>query len=85
MSIKSSEAIIFTLGALSAPGPFSIDMYLPGFPAIAADLHSTISHVQLSLTSYFIGICIGQLFFGPIIDRFGRYDCLYHGFAFCHH
>ncbi|MES1215586.1 MAG: multidrug effflux MFS transporter [Bacteroidota bacterium] len=79
MSIKNRGAIIFTLGALSALGPFSIDMYLPGFPAIAADLHSTIPHVQLSLTSYFIGICVGQLFFGPIIDRFGRKKPLYIG------
>ena len=79
MSIKNRGAVIFTLGALSALGPFSIDMYLPGFPAIAADLHSTIPHVQLSLTSYFIGICMGQLFFGPIIDRFGRKKPLYTG------
>ena len=79
MSTKNRGAIIFTLGTLSALGPFSIDMYLPGFPAIAADLHSTISYVQLSLTSYFIGICIGQLIFGPIIDRFGRKKPLYIG------
>lgn len=79
MSIKNRGAIIFTLGALSALGPFSIDMYLPGFPAIADDLHTTISRVQLSLTSYFIGISVGQLFFGPIIDRFGRKKPLYAG------
>lgn len=79
MSIKNRGAIIFTLGALSALGPFSIDMYLPGFPAIAADLHCTLPQVQLSLTSYFIGICLGQLFFGPIIDRFGRKKPLYAG------
>ncbi|MGC4037191.1 MAG: multidrug effflux MFS transporter [Chitinophagaceae bacterium] len=79
MSIKNRGAIIFTLGALSALGPFSIDMYLPGFPAIATDLHTTIAKVQLSLTSYFIGISIGQLFFGPIIDRFGRKRPLYAG------
>jgi len=79
MSIKNRGAIIFTLGALSALGPFSIDMYLPGFPSIAADLHSTIPHVQLSLTSFFIGISIGQLVFGPMIDRFGRKKPLYFG------
>src|SRR5260221_9146304 len=79
MSIKNRGAIIFTLGALSALGPFSIDMYLPGFPSIAADLHSTIPHVQLSLTSFFIGISVGQLIFGPMIDRFGRKKPLYFG------
>jgi MFS transporter, DHA1 family, multidrug resistance protein len=47
-------------------------MYLPGFPAIANDLNTDIAHVGLSLTSYFIGISVGQLIYGPIMDRFGR-------------
>ena len=71
--------IIFTLGLLSALGPFSIDMYLPGFPAIAEDLNTTVSHVALSLSSYFIGVSIGQLFYGPLLDRFGRKIPLYFG------
>ncbi|MBS1610100.1 MAG: multidrug effflux MFS transporter [Bacteroidetes bacterium] len=79
MNIKNRGAIIFTLGALSALGPFSIDMYLPGFPSIADHLHTSIEKVQLSLTSYFIGISAGQLFFGPIIDRFGRKKPLFAG------
>ena len=70
---------IFTLGLLSALGPFSIDMYLPGFPSIAADLNTTVAHVALSLSSYFIGISIGQLFYGPLLDRFGRKIPLYVG------
>ena len=70
---------IFTLGLLSALGPFSIDMYLPGFPAIAEDLNTTVAHVALSLSSYFIGISIGQLFYGPLLDRFGRKIPLYVG------
>jgi DHA1 family bicyclomycin/chloramphenicol resistance-like MFS transporter len=64
--------IISTLGFLTAIGPFSIDAYLPGFPAIAKDLNTDIEHVALSLTSYFIGISLGQLFYGPVLDRFGR-------------
>ena len=64
--------IIILLGALTALGPFSIDMYLPGFASIASDLHSPIAHVSLSLTSYFIGISIGQLIYGPLLDRYGR-------------
>ncbi|MBK1439174.1 multidrug effflux MFS transporter [Parapedobacter sp. ISTM3] len=60
------------LGLLSAVGPFSIDMYLPGFDAIAASLKTTVAHVQLSLTSFFIGIASGQLVYGPLLDRFGR-------------
>lgn len=64
--------IILLLGALTAIGPFSIDMYLPGFPAIAKDFHINIALVGLSLTSYFFGISIGQLIYGPLTDRFGR-------------
>ncbi len=79
MSIKNQRSIIITLGALSALGPFSIDMYLPGFPAISKDLNSPIAHVALSLTSFFIGISVGQLLYGPVIDRFGRKIPLYVG------
>lgn len=64
--------LMFILGALAALGPFAIDMYLPGFEAIAKDFNTDIAHVGLSLTSYFAGICIGQVFCGPIIDRYGR-------------
>src|SRR5690242_10714012 len=65
MKQKSRFIIILILGLLSAIGPFSIDMYLPGFPQIAADLHSTVAHVSLSLSSFFIGISFGQLLYGP--------------------
>jgi len=54
-------------------------MYLPGFPAIAADLHSTVAHVSLSLSSFFIGISAGQFLYGPLLDRFGRKRPLYVG------
>lgn len=64
--------MIFILGLLSAIGPFSIDMYLPGFPTIAASLHTTVDKVSYSLSSFFIGICVGQLLCGPLLDRFGR-------------
>ncbi len=64
--------IFIILGLLSAIGPFSIDMYLPGFDAIAASLDTTVAHVQWSLTSFFIGIASGQIVYGPLLDRFGR-------------
>lgn len=66
---------------LSAIGPFSIDMYLPGFPAIAADLKTTVAHVSLSLSSFFIGISAGQFLYGPLLDRFGRKKPLYFGIS----
>ncbi|HEX8562070.1 MAG TPA: multidrug effflux MFS transporter [Flavobacterium sp.] len=71
--------LILILGSLTALGPFSIDMYLPGFTAIAADLDTTVSNVALSLSSYFIGISAGQLLYGPLLDRFGRKRPLYFG------
>lgn len=70
--MKNRFLTIFTLGLLSAIGPFSIDMYLPGFPDIAASLNTDISQVAYSISSFFIGISIGQLFYGPLLDRFGR-------------
>ena len=69
------------LGALAALGPFSIDMYLPGFDSIAADLNTTIPKVSLSLTGFFIGISFGQLLYGPLLDKFGRKKPLYFGLA----
>src|SRR3954471_7947431 len=71
--------IILILGLLSAIGPFSIDMYLPGFPTIAESLHTTPEMLSYSLSSYFIGICVGQMFIGPLLDRFGRKRPLYGG------
>ncbi len=64
--------LILILGALAAIGPFSIDMYLPAFPAISEDLKTDIAHVGFSLTSFFIGISLGQLLYGPVLDRYGR-------------
>ncbi len=73
--------LILILGALATISPFSIDMYLPGFPAIAKDLNTTIDRVQYSLTAYLIGISLGQLIYGPLLDRFGRKKPLYVGLA----
>jgi DHA1 family bicyclomycin/chloramphenicol resistance-like MFS transporter len=72
MSNKQKISLILILGSLTALGPFSIDMYLPAFPAIASDLHTTTEKVAISLSSFFIGISLGQLLYGPLLDRFGR-------------
>ena len=81
MKGKNKFFMIVILGMLSAIGPFSIDMYLPGFPAIAADLHTTVARVALSLSSFFIGISLGQLLYGPLLDRYGRKKPLYIGLS----
>jgi DHA1 family bicyclomycin/chloramphenicol resistance-like MFS transporter len=72
MDKRKRFILILILGMLNAIGPFSIDMYLPGFPSIAADLHTSVDQVAYSLSSFFIGICVGQLICGPLLDRFGR-------------
>ncbi|MFC3607807.1 multidrug effflux MFS transporter [Stutzerimonas tarimensis] len=64
--------ILILLGALSAFGPLAIDLYLPAFPALAQAFGTDIEHVQLTLAAYFVGLAIGQLIYGPLIDRFGR-------------
>ncbi|HMH20666.1 MAG TPA: Bcr/CflA family multidrug efflux MFS transporter [Puia sp.] len=73
--------LILILGLLSAIGPFSIDMYLPGFPSIATDLGTTIAKVTLSLSSFFIGISAGQFLYGPLLDKYGRKKPLYIGIS----
>jgi DHA1 family bicyclomycin/chloramphenicol resistance-like MFS transporter len=73
--------LILILGFITALGALSIDMYLPAFAAIAADLHTDVSAVQLSLSSYFLGISFGQLLYGPLLDRYGRKKPLYIGLA----
>src|SRR6476646_216257 len=71
--------LILILGLLTAIGPFSIDMYLPAFPDIAKTLHTSVSQVMLSLSSFFIGISVGQLIYGPLLERLGRKKPLYAG------
>jgi DHA1 family bicyclomycin/chloramphenicol resistance-like MFS transporter len=73
--------LVLILGTLTALSPFSIDMYLPAFQDIARSLHTTTAKVDLSLSSYFIGLAFGQLIYGPLMDKFGRKPPLYFGLA----
>jgi MFS transporter, DHA1 family, multidrug resistance protein len=79
---NTNYKVILIMGLLTAIGPLSIDMYLPAFPAIAKSLHTTVSEVTLSLSSFFIGISAGQLLYGPLLERFGRKRPLYAGLCF---
>ncbi|MEI8075338.1 MAG: multidrug effflux MFS transporter [Bacteroidota bacterium] len=71
--------LILILGLLTAIGPLSIDMYLPAFPDIAKGLNTSVASVMLSLSSFFIGISVGQLIYGPLLERYGRKKPLYFG------
>jgi DHA1 family bicyclomycin/chloramphenicol resistance-like MFS transporter len=77
----NSTVIILILGALSTVTPFAIDMYLPAFSEIATEFGTTPARISLSITSYFIGVAIGQMIYGPLLDRFGRKRPLYVGLA----
>jgi DHA1 family bicyclomycin/chloramphenicol resistance-like MFS transporter len=64
--------LVLVLGALISVGPLSIDMYLPGLPAIGRELGAGAASVQLTVAAFFIGIAAGQLVYGPVSDRLGR-------------
>ena len=64
--------IVLILGALSAFGPVSLDIYLPGLPALRADLGASAWQAQLTLTSCLFGLAAGQLLAGPASDALGR-------------
>lgn len=63
---------IILLGALTALGPFTIDLYLPAFPVLQEDFHTTAAAIQLTLTGTMIGFALGQLIVGPLSDKVGR-------------
>lgn len=63
---------IVLLGALTALGPFTIDLYLPAFPVLEEDFQTTATLIQLTLTGTMIGFALGQLIVGPLSDKVGR-------------
>lgn len=76
-------ALLVTLAAMSAIAPFATDLYLPAFPDMVADLSTTATGVQLTLTTFLLGLAVGQLVFGPVSDRFGRVAPLLTGSVLC--
>ena len=76
---QNKNLITLILGMLATVSPFAIDFYLPAFAQIADELHTTTARISLSVSSYFIGMALGQLLYGPLLDRFGRKKPLYLG------
>lgn len=74
---RSRLEIIVILGLLTALAPLSIDMYLPALPELARVLAAEPAEVQRTLASFFLGFALGQAFYGPIADRWGRKPPLY--------
>src|SRR3954454_16682293 len=91
MSIRETDPIVgrrlatltLLLGGLTAFGPLSMDLYLPAFPQLAADLHATEAQVQLTLTADVLGLVAGQLVLGPLSDAWGRRRLLLGSTAVC--
>ena len=69
---NSKLFILILLGMLTAFGPFVTDMYLPSLPVMGEYFNTSSSMVQLGLTTSMIGLAVGQIFFGPLSDRYGR-------------
>lgn len=76
-----SSRLVLILGALSAFGPLSIDMYLPSLPAMAGEFHAAPAAIQLTLTACVVGLGAGQLVAGPLSDTLGRRKPLLIGVA----
>ncbi|MCR9176042.1 MAG: Bcr/CflA family multidrug efflux MFS transporter [Alphaproteobacteria bacterium] len=67
-----TRGLTVILGALAALGAAAIDMYLPSLPMIESDLAPGSGQAQFTLSAFFVGLGIGQLFYGPASDAFGR-------------
>lgn len=72
ISSRRRVLYIILLGALTALGPFTIDLYLPAFPVLEDDFDTTSAAIQLTLTGTMIGFALGQLIVGPLSDKVGR-------------
>jgi DHA1 family bicyclomycin/chloramphenicol resistance-like MFS transporter len=69
---RLTSGLVATVVFLTAIAPLATDMYVPAFPRVAADLGGTATQVQLTLTTFFVGMALGQLVGGPVSDQRGR-------------
>ena len=72
---------ILLLGALTAFGAISIDLYLPTLPAIGRAFAAPPSAVQQTMSLFFVGMALAQLVYGPASDRWGRRPAILVGCA----
>lgn len=82
-TVPPGTVLIAVLALLTAIPPLATDMYLPGFPAMATELGTSASNIQLTLTTFLIGLALGQLVIGPLSDNWGRRRPLIVGSAVC--
>ncbi|MBB5633467.1 DHA1 family bicyclomycin/chloramphenicol resistance-like MFS transporter [Cryobacterium mesophilum] len=72
LSGRQRLVYVLVLGALTALGPFTVDLYLPAFPALEHEFAVSTALIQLTLTATAVGFGVGQLVVGPWSDRVGR-------------
>lgn len=80
---RPAAVLIVVLALLSAVSPLATDVYLPSFPEMTRELTTTGSAVQLTLTTFMIGLGLGQLIIGPMSDALGRRGPLLIGTVVC--
>ncbi|MER7798294.1 multidrug effflux MFS transporter [Microbacterium sp. NPDC096154] len=73
-AIPASRRLLYVLllGALTALGPFTVDLYLPAFPLLQRAFDTDEAAIQLTLTGTMVGFAFGQLLVGPLSDTVGR-------------
>jgi MFS transporter, DHA1 family, multidrug resistance protein len=69
---RLTSGLVATVVFLTAIAPLATDMYVPAFPRVAGELSATATQVQLTLTTFFVGMALGQLIGGPVSDQRGR-------------
>src|SRR5688572_29163992 len=67
-----TTTLIATVIFLTAIAPLATDMYVPAFPSVARDLSASATQLQPTLTTFFVGMALGQLIGGPVSDQYGR-------------
>ena len=78
---QPGKGFLVWLAGLSVLGFLATDMYLPAFAAMQQDLNTSAASVSASLSLFLAGFALGQLFWGPISDRYGRKPVLLSGLA----
>jgi DHA1 family bicyclomycin/chloramphenicol resistance-like MFS transporter len=78
---KDRVVLVAALGILSAVSPMATDMYLASMPAMAWHFGASASAVQLTLTTYMVGMAVGQFLLGPVSDVLGRHRLMVAGNA----
>jgi len=75
------QHLILMLVAMGCLASLSTDIYLPAMPTIANALDTDMAMVQITLALFFGTFALGQLFYGPLSDNFGRRNVLLAGIA----